>query len=153
MAAALLHDAVGGGEAEAGAFPLTLRGEEGLEHPRQRRLVHAVPSVADRDHHVRPGSHQLALPGVTAAFQVDVGRLDHQAAAARHRVPRVHRQIDDHLLDLPGIGFDALQVGPQHRHQLDILPDQPLEHAADVAHHVVEVEYPRLHHLPPAKGQ
>ena len=53
VAAALLDDAVDGGEPEPGALALFLGREERLEQPLLRLVVHADPAVADRQHHVR----------------------------------------------------------------------------------------------------
>ena len=42
--------------------------------------------------------------------QLDVGGLDGQLAALRHRVAGVDRQVHDDLLDLAGIGFDRAEL-------------------------------------------
>ena len=58
--AALLHDAVDRGQAEAGALAGLLGGEEGLEDPRLRRHVHADAGVAHGEHDVGAGPHAVA---------------------------------------------------------------------------------------------
>ena len=52
VAAALLDDAVDGGESEAGAFAFFLGGEERLEDAGLGFAVHALAGVADGDHDV-----------------------------------------------------------------------------------------------------
>jgi len=46
----------------------------------------------------------------------------------RHRIPSVHRQIEQHLLEMAGIGTDRHQVLSADVHHLDVVPDQPREH-------------------------
>src|SRR2546426_4156317 len=40
-------------------------------------------------------------------------------------------QIHDDLLELPRVGLDAPQGLFAHRHQVDVLPDEPAQHFVD----------------------
>src|SRR2546422_4362675 len=55
---------------------------------------------------------------------------------------RSHREVDDDLLDLAGVGFHHSQIGGKHRGQLDVLSDQPLEQRSE--EHTSELQS-RLH--------
>ena len=47
------------------------------------------------------------LRNFIAFLNIDVGRLHDEFAPLRHGIARIHAQIDDDLLDLPRITFDA----------------------------------------------
>jgi hypothetical protein len=54
---------------------------------------------------------------VGAAHRAGLGRVggaDHQRAAARHRVARVHRQIDDDLLKLALVDLHKPEIATVH---------------------------------------
>ena len=111
VAAALLDDAVDGREPEPGALAAVLRREERLEEPAAASLrVMPIAGVADREHHVRArGASCTSLH--ERLVELDVRRLDRQACRRRHRVPGVDDEVHEDLLELPGIGVDAAEVG------------------------------------------
>jgi hypothetical protein len=82
----------------------------------------------------------------------DLGHGDGELAALRHRVACVHRQIHDHLLQLPAIGA--------HRHreivavalELDVLADQSAQHAVHLLDHRVHVQHLEREHVAPPEG-
>src|SRR5256885_7160384 len=100
--------------------------KERLEDPGLGLLVHADSRIGQREHDVaaRAGGRVTADVGLV---HVHVGRLDGQAPPGRHCVAGVHREVDDDLLDLAGVGFHHSQIAGKHRGQLDVLSDQPLE--------------------------
>jgi hypothetical protein len=53
---------------------------------------------------------------------VEVFRFDYQPAAVRHGIPRIHRQVQYDLFDLPGLGAYRASIGAQDETQFDILP-------------------------------
>ena len=80
-------------------------------------------------------------------------RGDLQETAVRHGVPRVHRQVHDHLLELGRVrAHPHRSVGAQ-RGETDVLPDEPLEHPPHLAHEVVQVHDLWTEHLLPAERQ
>ena len=83
----------------------------------------------------------------------DVRGLDRHRAALRHRVARVHGEVDDHLLDLRRVGAHRARARAEHRDELDVLADQPAQHHVHVADRRVQVEDPRLQHLPAAERE
>ena len=146
VAIALLHDAVDGGEAEAGAVARALGGEERLEEPRLDGTVHADAVVAHGQRHVGAWIYPR-VEGRILGGQGDVRRLDGEPAAVGHRVARVHREVDDHLFELARIHPHPPGVRRRHEGQVDVLSDQPLEEIRRVLDQLVQVEHLRLEHL------
>ena len=137
LAARLLDDPVDHREPETGALADGLRAEERLEDARARLLVHAVAGVGDRD------------DGVA----VLVARGDREGASVRHRVARVHCEIDEHLPELARVGVHAHEIRIEVRDDGDALADHPVEQRLRLDHHVVEVDHGAREHLAAAEGQ
>jgi hypothetical protein len=86
--------------------------------------------VADGEAHVR------AARQIDPRFVgLDVRRLDREHAAAAHRVPRVHGEIRDHLLELGGIGLHEADVRLGVADELDVLANQAAQHLNHAAQH------------------
>ena len=100
----------------------------------------------------RPGG-DASVHRRVARVELDVGRLDRELAAARHRVARVDDEVHEDLLDLPGIGLHGAEVEAAHDRQLDVLAEEAAQHLLDAADRLVEVEDPRLEDLLPAERQ
>src|ERR1700761_1673435 len=92
------------------------------------------------------------LSGISV-IQVDVTGFDNQLSTVGHRVPRVHGQIHDDLLDLPWVSFHGTQRGIQSRAELDIFADETFEHLLDLDEHAVQIQASRLEYLLTAKCQ
>ena len=126
----LLDDAVYGGQAHAGSMASLLGREEGLEDAHPRLLVHADAGVGDREQEVGTGDR----PGMgrhVGWVELDVAELDGELAAVGHGVARVHREIDDDLLQLTRVDRDAPQAGRLVRGELDVLAEEPAQHGDD----------------------
>ena len=148
----LLHDPVHGGEAEPRALARLLGGEERLEDPRLCRLVHADAGVAHGEHHELADWGGRTLPGVVRVVR-HVGGLDRKLAPRGHGVARVHRQVHEHLLELPDVGPHRAHAGVEHRDQVHILPDDAPQHLLDARDHGAQVHDPGRDHLLPAEGE
>src|SRR5258708_18169312 len=111
VARALRYDAVHGCQPQPRPLPGLLGREEGFEDLGENVLLHSVTSVADGQHHVGTGLDPGARSGI-GRVQVDVGALDCEAATSGHGVPRVHGQVHEDLLDLPGISLDLAHSRP-----------------------------------------
>jgi len=149
------------GQAEPGRLIAGLGGEERLERVLRGHRVHPGPGVGDPDLHVVAGQ-QLGQVGQVVRVgggrggrrqRVDVRGGDRHPAAVRHRVPRVQGQVDDGLLEQPGVGLDRPQaraVRGGHRHMLaEHLAEQP----ADVLDQPADVHRPGLGLLPPGERE
>lgn len=71
---------------------------------------HAVSGVGHRQHDILAGTN-LGLGSGIGVIEVRVGRLDGQAAAARHRVARINAQVQQRVADLRGVGERAGRSG------------------------------------------
>ena len=151
-AAALRDDAVHGGQPQAGAAAGLLRGEERLEEALLRGGVHAGTGIGDRHHDVRSRGGAGVL-GHVVVVEHGVRGLDRQLAAVRHRVAGVHREVENHLLDLAWVGADPADRGGELHRELDVLADDALQQRIDTRQHLVEVERLRLQDLAPAERE
>ena len=127
-AAVALHDALRDGQAQAGA--LGLRRVEGDEDAVERVL---------RDARAGVGEAHLDLVGRVARRRVAERELHrrvrpagahHQPAAVGHGLHRVERQVDEHLLELLGVGVDLRQPRRQVQLVRDVLRELALDRAS-----------------------
>ena len=99
-----------------------------------------------------PGPRSGPTAGSSAASSTAaVSR--HEPAARGHGVPRVHREVDDDLLDLVGIGAHRAGARGEGDHQLDVLADQRAQQLLRGGHDVVEVEHLGPQDLLAAEGE
>src|ERR1041384_6772723 len=150
--AGLLHDAVAGGQPEAGAGTYRLGGEERLKRPPHGAAVHALAAVTDHDLDVRARVQSVAGRKRVRA-KPDVPGLDGEAAAGRHRVARVGREVHQDLLELARVEANRPEPRREHDAQLDVGADQPGEQALRRAGQRVEVDHARPGDLPPREAQ
>ena len=65
---------------------------------------------------------------------------DRERAARRHGVAGVEREVDQHLLGLPGVELDRRQPVVQPRAQVDVLAERAVQQALGVADDLVELQ-------------
>lgn len=151
-AAALLDDAVDGGEAQAGAAPGALGGEEGLEDARLGFPIHAAAGIGDAELHV-PAGEELGAIDAVAARQLLLLGGDGKRAAGGHGIARVHAEVQDHLLQLafirahPGIGGGGIEL------DADVFADDALEELFQIEDERIEIENDGLEELLAAEGE
>ena len=152
-AAALVHEAVDHRQPQAAALAEALGGEEGLEDPRLRGLVHADAGVGDADAHMAAGQH-LGLGRLGRVEQALVG-LDAQLAALGHRVAGVDRQVQDRALELVRVG--ARDQAPVRRLQRGQQPHRVRQRAHQqlrgIGHHLADIDRARRQRLLAREGQ
>src|ERR1039457_3711686 len=107
VSVALLHDAVSGREPETSPLALLLGREEGLEGVAPDFIAHADPRVGDRESRVFARACARVARG-EAGVEHRISGLDREGAALGHGVPRVDREVYEHLLELAGEGSGAL---------------------------------------------
>ena len=112
--------------------------------------VMPVPAVPDDQAHARP--HVVTLVESKLSSR-DLGELDGERAARRHRVARVHGQVEEDLFDLGRVRVDRRHVGGRPHVQLDVLADEALEDGLETLHELVQVEDAGLQQLLAAQGQ
>src|SRR5438093_1433285 len=89
-------------------------------------------------HYVWPRFRAQVLAAISV-IQVCVGRLDDQLSPVGHCVPRIDRQVHEHLAQLPGIRFDAPKAGFQPDRKLDIFSNHAMEHLFNFHDRSIEV--------------
>ena len=107
---------------------------------------HAGAGVGDGDHDILPGRH-FGVAGGIGVVEMAVGRLDGQAAAVRHGVAPVDREVQDGVLELARIGEGPPQAAGQHGLDRDRFAErapQQVGHAGDDAVGVDDLRRQRL---------
>ena len=144
--ATLLDDAVHRREPQASTLAPFFGREERLEQTASGGFVDSGARVADGQHHVGSRANgDMALR--VRLVERDIGRLDGQQTASRHRIAPVHHQVHDHLFDLRRIGPHRRKTRRRHGSKLDVLSDHAAQHLREIADDGVEVDGNRLHHL------
>ena len=82
----------------------------------------------------------LRVQGGLDLVDIDVERREGELPALRHRVAGVHREVHEHLLELPRVDPDAPEVRGEADADGDRLAEEALEEAAHAADHAVQVE-------------
>ena len=114
------------------------RAAVGAIHP-DAGVADAQPDVAARVH-VRPGAR-------VGGVDVDVLGVERQRAAVGHRVARVDREVEQHLLELAVVGHDRPQVGRQRRLEHDVLAERAAQQLLHLEHDAGQVEHARADDL------
>ena len=86
-------------------------------------------------------------------IEFDAAGLDHQVAALRHRIARIHDQIYQHLFDLSWIGLDSIQRRIQFCRQRNVLANQTPQHLVHIGDDVVQIHRQGLQNLLASKGE
>ena len=144
--AVAFDDAVHGGEAQAQARAFGLRREEGLEDALPRLLVHADP-LSDRP----PSRSARAAPGVGAAGDLDVARLDGQGPPRGMASRALRARFTSCSISVTS-ARRAPAPGPRGSPP-EVLADHPLQHAVELRHHRVEVRRQGSVGQPAAEGE
>ena len=133
-----------GGADEGGAD----EGGDALE----MRLGDAGAGIDHLDQHVFAGGQDLCAP-LERAIEGDVGGADRQRAALGHGVPRVHREIDDDLLELSLVDLDQPEVAAVDDVELDVDADQTAQEVGQLGEHVGDVQHLGLQGLLAGEGE
>jgi hypothetical protein len=67
--------------------------------------------------------------------------------AVGHGIARVYCEVDEHLLELAGVGEHRIELRLERRPEFDVRADQPGQHRHQPVHDVVEEQRLRLEHL------
>jgi hypothetical protein len=88
-----------------------------------------------------------------ARIDLDIGRLDQELPARRHRIARVDRKVQDRRLEFRRIDLHAPgilnQAGPDH----DLLAERALKQIRHRGNQQVDVEQLRFERLAPGERQ
>ena len=152
VAARLLDETVHHGKPETGPSTERLRGEERFECLADHVGRHADAGIADGEQHVLPGS-DLGVRGGIAIVEISIRRLDRQPAAVRHRVARVDREVEQHVLELVGIDARLPQAAGEHGLDRDVLAQGPAQQVRHAGHQSPDIERLRLQRLLAGEGE
>src|SRR5271166_1040072 len=130
----LLDDAVNSGEAQARSLPDLLGREERIEDARHDLRGYAGARVRDRDAR-EAALERLRHPPAIRLVPLDERGLYRQAAAARHRVPGIHHQVQEHLFDHPVVRIYGRKVGLGLHLKGYVLADHPAQEPRRVLDH------------------
>ena len=149
----LLREAVDLAETQARALADVLGREERFEGPRQRspRPCH-VPLSEIATSTYGPGERS-GRSVISSASRCALQVFTVERAAARHRVARVDREVQDRALELPRIEPDRIEAGIEVELDLDGLADGALKKGLEILEQAVRVDRLRAHHLPAGEGQ
>ncbi len=152
MAAGLLDEAVDHAEAESAAGAGPLGGVEGLEGTLAHLRRHARARVRHPQGDIVP-RYGIGEGRGVALVDLRPGRLDDEPPSRRHGVARIDGQIQQRVLDLPGIGHDQGQLARQARRDLDRRAQAAAQQLDHAGHKGVEVHRPGIERLPPPEGE
>jgi len=108
--------------------------------------------VRDRELHVFTRRH--LVHGMLIVE--DVGHIrgdDGDGPAIGERIAGIHAEVEEHLLELAGIGLEAADLRLEISAHGDVLPDHTLQHLLHVAHSIVDVEDAQVKGLAAAEGE
>jgi len=151
-AVVLLDDAVNGGEPQPRSFSDLLGREERFENMGKVSGGDAGACVAHHEADVGAGG-RIRMGETVRPVDHDVGGFERELSARRHRVARVHRQIDQNLFDLRRIDFHRPETRFREDVERNVFTDQAAERRFHVSDQVVEVDDLRLNHLFAGEGQ
>ena len=126
VAAALLDESVYRGQPEPGPLAWCFRCVERFEQVTAHLFGHARACVRDGQLDEVSG-HNRRQSGYAGA-RTDVRRRDGQGSTVWHRVPRVHHQVQNDLVNMPGVGAYQSQRRVKMRDELNVLANQVANH-------------------------
>src|SRR4029077_7684183 len=152
VATALLYNSVDGCQSQAGALTEFFGGEKRLKNPQLRLAIHSAAGIRDRQHHIA-ARHRLRMLFSITFVNFDIACLDGDAPALGHGVPRVHRQVQEYLFNLSGVGFDSAKGRIERDFELDIRADQATQQDLHFPQRICEIEDSRLNKLLAAESE
>ncbi len=83
------------------------------------------------------------MAGHVAFTDLDIGGLEGENAAARHRVAGVDGEIEEHLLQLGRVDLDPSDLGVETHQQFDVFAEGAPQQLLALADLDVQVQHPR----------
>src|SRR5476649_1226837 len=140
-----MHETMHHAEAEAGAVPRALGGEEGLEGLGKRLFIHASASIDHFD--------QYVLTELAPRRTRSISYRNRKLAAVGHRITRVVGEIDDSAVELGAVDLDRPQIRRDPNLEHDLLSDRAFQELGDIADPLSGIEHLRREWLPPREGK
>ena len=112
--------------------------------------AHPGPGVAQRDEDAIAAGHLVGQPGAAGA---DIGCLDQQGAALRHRIARVDRDVQKRRLDLIHIDHDGPELGRKRMSDFDRGTNRATQHRVHLGDDRIQVRQHRIEMLLASEGK
>ena len=135
----ILHDAVDNGQAEPGTFADWLCGKKRVEEMGADLVTHAHPGILDGQTDIRPRPG-IGMFSTILLIDVHVLGANDQLASLWHGIAGIDGQVEHDLIQIAGVSPDRPQGIGQHKSDLNILAEQPLEHPLQAAEVVVPID-------------
>src|SRR5262249_26034076 len=146
ISAALFHNSVHHRKSEPCAFSQLLSSEERFENMRENFFAHPTAGVCYGEQYELSGSRTPVR--VNECFvQLRIGRLKCKFSSIRHCIARIYHQIQNYLFDLSWIRLDRAEIGRSDGNDLDVFPNQSLQHFLRIQHQYIQIENPWLQYL------
>ena len=152
VSARLTDDPVDHRQPHPRALPQLLGREEGIEDPLDGVRAHPAPCIADGQPRVPP-ERRIWMHGDVRAVERCLRRRDRELPSVGHRVPGVHDEVDDDLLELPAVHVDAGCHGVSLDAELDVLDEEPAQHRLRLCEDAVQIQGFGTRHLLSREGQ
>ena len=146
MAAALLDEAVNLAEAETGAGPGGLGGEEGSKALSITSCGIPLP-VSVTDIITYCPAFRPATDLAVGFIEIAIRGLDSELAAFRHGVACVYREIEDRGLQLREVGFSVPQARAPHSFDRDGLAERTVQQVRHAGDQPVDIDRLRVKRL------
>ncbi len=141
MPAALAHKPEHHAQAQAGAVPFALGGEERLERTLEHLLGHADTGVGHCQTHVFTGLD--AFTDAIARVEDDIFAADANHAFALHGIAGIDRQVEQRVFQLVTVDIDAPGVLGQLHVDMNGLTQRPLQQLAQACVDALRVVHRR----------
>ena len=106
--AMVLDNAIGGGQSQSCAAAHLFSGKEGVEYTFLSLFIHTGPCIGNRHLDVFPRLH-MSMFGLDP-FQIEIICFQINISAARHGLPRVHKDVQEYLFQLHLIDFNRPEI-------------------------------------------
>ena len=142
----LAHDAVDGGQPQAGALAHAFGGKERLENLTENAFIHAAAVIDDHQKHIFTGN-RIRIIVEKCPLKAHVVGLDGNLAHTGNGIPGVDTQVGQDLIHLGRIDFNGPQLSLGLPPQFDIFADEPAQHAQHPFDGIIEIDHPGCHAL------
>src|ERR1051325_8530654 len=125
-----MNDSIRCGQTKSAAAIVGFCCEKRLEQVCLYFIGHTDPSIAQTDENIFPPNEVAAFKGrLRFSGEIDNAGFQGELAAIRHRVARIHREIENDLRNLARIGFDmrAVFLLMQMTHDGNVFADERSE--------------------------
>jgi hypothetical protein len=137
-AVVLINDAMDRRQVQASALTQLFGGEEPLENPLQRSLIHAMTGV-DHGEAGEVAGPRLEVVADIPGLQAQPVRAQFEPPAPGHRLASVEAQVHYHLFQHACVGLYPDRLRGWVEDHVNVLARQPPQHPRQALDHLVEI--------------